>query len=140
MKKLIGLALFIGLLAFLYGSCPEKQEHTEALTGSVNQIIDEQVPLFGKDLLNYIPGMSEGIESLVDMYVTVDNYYLFSLGKFDIDGVGPEEEKIVSLGIGGHVFTFNDKIVQETGKIVESVAKESVDLFEKGADLIKSLF
>ena len=37
--------------------------------------------------------------------VDVDNYFLFSIGKFN--------GEIISFGIGGHVFTYEDKIVQD---------------------------
>lgn len=125
MKKLIGLAIFVGLIVLLYSTCPEKKDHTEALSDSVTQIIGEQVPGFDVSLLNSIPGI-EGVLSLVgDNFVDVDNYFLFSLGRMDLGG----EEQVVSLGICGHVFTFNDKIV-----------KEGASLYERGADALKSLF
>ena len=36
MKKLIGLAIFIGLIVLLYSTCPEKKDHNEALSDSVS--------------------------------------------------------------------------------------------------------
>ena len=125
MKKLIGLAIFVGLIVFLFSSCPDKKDHTEALSDSVTQIIGEQVPGLDVSLLNSIPGM-DGVMSLIgDNFVDVDNYFLFSLGKMDLGG----KEQVVSFGICGHVFTFNDKIV-----------KESAGLYQKASNALKDLF
>ena len=125
MKKLIGLAIFIGLIVFLYSSCPDKDDHTEALSDSVTEIISSQVPGMDANTLSSIEGMDDILKWVGNNMVDVDNYFVFSLGKMDLGG----EEQVVSLGIGGHVFTFNDKIV-----------KEGANLYERGADALKGLF
>lgn len=125
MKKLIGLAIFVGLIVFLFSSCPDKKDHTEALSDSVTQIIGEQVPGIDVSLLNSIPGMDGVMSFIGDNLVDVDNYFLFSLGKMDLGG----KEQVVSFGICGHVFTFNDKIV-----------KESAGLYQKASNALKDLF
>ena len=125
MKKLIGLAIFIGLIVFLYSSCPEKSDHTEALSDSVSQIISEQVPGVDVNTLSSIPGFDGVLQLVGENMVDVDSYFIFSLGKMDL-GV---KEQVVSLGIGGHVFTFNDKIV-----------KEGASLYEKASTTVKDMF
>jgi hypothetical protein len=125
MKKLIGLAIFIGLIVFLYSSCPDKDDHTEALSDSVTEIISSQVPGMDAKTLSSIEGMDDILKWVGNNMVDVDNYFVFSLGKMDLGG----EEQVVSLGIGGHVFTFNDKIV-----------KEGANLYQKGSEALKGLF
>ena len=125
MKKLIGLAIFIGLIVFLYSSCPDKDDHTEALSDSVTEIISSQVPGMDANTLSSIEGMDDILKWVGNNMVDVDNYFVFSLGKMDLGG----EEQVVSLGIGGHVFTFNDKIV-----------KEGATLYQKGSEALKGLF
>jgi hypothetical protein len=125
MKKLIGLAIFIGLIVFLYSSCPDKDDHTEALSDSVTEIISSQVPGMDANTLSSIEGMDDILKWVGNNMVDVDNYFVFSLGKMDLGG----EEQVVSLGIGGHVFTFNDKIV-----------KEGANLYQKGSEALKGLF
>lgn len=125
MKNLIGLAVFIGLIVLLVATCPNKKDHTDALYESVTEIIGEQVPGVDMSLINSIPGMNGVFEFIGHNLVDVDDYFIFSLGKMDLGG----EEQVVSLGICGHVFTFNDKIVQKGALI-----------YEKGADALKDLF
>lgn len=125
MKKLIGLAIFIGLIIFLYSSCPDKEDHTEALSDSATEIISSQVPGMDVNTLNSIEGLDDILKWFGSNMVDVDNYFVFSLGKMDLGG----EEQVVSLGIGGHVFTFNDKIV-----------KEGANLYQKGSEALKGLF
>lgn len=125
MKNLIGLAVFIGLIVLLVSTCPDKKDHTDALYESVTEIIGEQVPGVDMSLINSIPGMNGVFEFIGHNLVDVDDYFIFSLGKMDLGG----DEQVVSLGICGHVFTFNDKIVQKGALI-----------YEKGADALKDLF
>lgn len=125
MKKLIGLAIFIGLIVLLYSTCPEKKDHTEALSDSVSQIISEQVPGVDVNTLSSIPGFDGVLQFVGENMVDVDNYFLFSLGKMDLGG----EQQVVSLGICGHVFTFNDKIVKEGANLYEKASKTVKDMF-----------
>ena len=117
MKKLIGLIIFVALIVFLYSSCPEKKDHTEALSDSVTQILGEQGPGFDASMISSIPGFDGVMQLLGDNMVDVDSYFLFSLGRMELNG----EEQIVSFGIGGHVFTFNDKIVKQGANLVQKV-------------------
>lgn len=125
MKKLIGLAIFIGLIVLLYSTCPEKKDHTEALSDSVSQIISEQVPGVDVNTLSSIPGFEGVLQFVGENMVDVDNYFLFSLGKMDLGG----EQQVVSLGICGHVFTFNDKIVKECASLYEKASTTFKDMF-----------
>lgn len=112
MKKFIGLLIFIGLLVFLFLSCPDKQEHNKAFIESLPELaadfgFDENIPDINS------PEVQELIESIAGPVATalgvtivdVDNYLIFSIGKFN--------GQIVSFGIGGHVFSYKDDLVKK---------------------------
>ena len=49
------------------------------------------------------------VDAVVGQFMTVDNYFIFSVGKIGYDG----KEKTVSFGILGHVFTFGADDLRE---------------------------
>jgi hypothetical protein len=59
----------------------------------------------------FASSLVSGISNLViDSRLSVDNYFLFSVGKVTFDG----ESKIVSVGLLNHVFTdINDNLKNE---------------------------
>lgn len=125
MKKLIGFVLFIALIIFLHTSCPDKDQHTEALSESIAQMLGEKFNHSGLDnIITDSPELQSFIQDLGYALVNVDDYFLFSIGKINLTG----EEQVVSIGIGGHVFTFNDKIVQQGAAIMH-----------KGNELLQNL-
>lgn len=110
MRKLFGFLIFGGLLVFLFATCPDKNAHNEAVIKALPQLVED----FGVDssildnsefqtLINSFAGPLASALGL--SIVDVDNYFLFSIGKFN--------GEIISFGIGGHVFTYEDKIVQD---------------------------
>jgi hypothetical protein len=121
MKKLIALGVFVLLIAFLAGTCPDKQDHNEALSEGITELLSKNAGI-NADFITNNPEAQKLIRSVGDNMVFVSNYFIFSLGKIQFDG----EEQVVSLGIAGHVFTFNDKIVQESISLLEK-AKNQFD-------------
>jgi hypothetical protein len=113
MKKFIGLLIFIGLLVFLYLSCPDKQAHDEAVIDSLPEIAAdyglENSILNNQGVQDAINQLSKQGISIVD----VDSYLLFSIGKIN--------DQVVSFGIGGYVFSYKDDIVKYTIEIVEDM-------------------
>ena len=85
MKKLIGLVIFIGLIVFLYTTCPEKSEHTEALSEGVTELVSKNVPGVDAELINSMPELQGMIKLFGENMVDVDNYFIFSLGKMKLD-------------------------------------------------------
>ena len=127
MKKLIGILIFIALVFFLYTTCPDKKDHTEALADSITEMIsDELDSAILVNLISEIPEAQEFINNLGAAAIHVDDYLLLSVGKCNITG----DEQVVSIGIGGHVFTFNDKIVQKGASIANKVKEEFNRLLE----------
>lgn len=115
MTRLISLALFAILLIFLFNTCPTKKDHKSELQGDITELVSSELKSLGiENALTDEPEFKTMIEGLAVAAVDVDNYFLFSIGKVDLGG----KEQVVSFGIGGHVFTFNDKIVRTAADIV----------------------
>ena len=117
------LLTFILILVFISGfcviSCPDKEAHSEAIMENVNNLIDgeltkEVTDETEKALVILASSLVSGISNLViDSRLSVDNYFLFSIGKVTFDG----ESTIVSIGLLNHVFTdINDNIKKEIEK------------------------
>lgn len=111
---------FILIIVFISGicviSCPDKEAHTEAIMENVNELIDEEITeeITGdedKALALLASSFVSGISNLlIESRLSVDNHFLFSIGKVTFDG----ESKIVSIGILNHVFTdINDNIKEK---------------------------
>lgn len=110
MKKLFNLILFVLLIGFLYVTCPDDSAHVDALSEALPEYFKEQIGLDNEySELKNNPAMQNLINTLAPKLVDVDNYLLVSIGREKFSG----EDQIVSFGIGGHVFTFNDEIVKK---------------------------
>ena len=117
------LLLFTLIIVFISGfcviSCPDKEAHSEAIMENVNELIDEEAT---KDVTNdtekalvlLASSLVSGISNLViDSRLSVDNYFLFSIGRVTFEG----ESRIVSIGMLNHVFTdINDNLKKEIEK------------------------
>lgn len=118
MKKLIGLLIFVGLIVLLISTCPDKKSHTEALSEGITEVLSDKLQSTGIQVsVSDNPILKGFFSELGASIVDVDNYFIFSLGKINLAG----EEQVVSFGICGHVFTFNDKIVQQAAGLVQKV-------------------
>lgn len=91
--------ILLGLVVAMALSCPKKEQHRDSLTDKLSSVIledaDSDIAIVSHMLGNPIS------KFIVDTYVTVDDYFLCSIGKFDHNG----KTSIVSVGILGHVFT-----------------------------------
>lgn len=101
MKKLIVSLSLIFLVVLLIATNPSKMTHKETIKNNALEVLEEKSEknnIF--DAL--LGGMSSHFEStLIAQNLTVDNYFIFSLGKIKHDG----ENKVVSIGVLNHVFT-----------------------------------
>ena len=108
MKKLVIslLALLaVGLVAIV--SCPDRQAHKDAIMSVVNESINDELKPSSDDEtgLAVLFGSigSSMVNYFIDNRVTIKNHFVYSTGVFkDLEG----EEKTVSVGVFGHVFTF----------------------------------
>lgn len=118
MKKFFGLLIFIGLLAFLYLTCPDKQAHNKAFLESLPELAkdfgfdDNGLDFNSPEVQGVIENVASPVAAAMGVsIVDVDNYLLFSIGKFN--------GQIVGFGIGGHVFSYKDDVVKKAIEITQ---------------------
>ena len=94
----LAILIFVAII-----TCPKKEQHTSFLSNRIVSIIKDDIEKKGGDDLAYV-GLYFGnslISSYIDNSMTVDDDYLFSVGKLTLDG----KENVVSVGAFGHIFT-----------------------------------
>lgn len=137
MKKLYFFSILILVILMMAITCPDKQAHREALTGVVSNTIDDKLSSSlsadsqGWAVLGSIVA-SKVVESVVDTKLNVKNYFVFSLGRIHWKG----EDKVVSLGLLGHIYTFSEDDLRAAVDEARGKHKEKSSLGEKLLDLI----
>ena len=100
---------------------PDKKAHKNAMMEAVKAYVDEEaakrgigdgvLSKLGKGIVN------KTIEVALNSKLEVDNYLIFNTTHVELDG----ESKILSLGMLGHVFTFDKEMLRDA---LETAAKE----------------
>lgn len=99
------IALFI--VGVCVVSCPKHEDHSKVIMKEINNIIDNEISKKAKNdnekaMSLFATSLYSGIsEFIIDKKLSVENYFLFSVGKIAFDG----KTIIVSLGVLNHVFT-----------------------------------
>ena len=119
---LIAALVLAILFATMVFTCPDRQDHEAAIQevtkAWVGDKVDENLGsitgvggVFG-DLINkalkQLTGF--GTDKVISKYLDVKNYVVCSVGRMSI---GNNEEKMVSLGVFGHVFTFGKDDIEK---------------------------
>ena len=106
MKKiLITLAVILALAAVAVVTCPDRQDHKEAIMSVINEKINESVSQEDDDVALLASAFgSRLVGYFFDNMLVVDNHFVYSTGTIRRpDG----ERKTLSIGVFGHVFTFD---------------------------------
>lgn len=122
----VTIAIVSVLAIILAISNPSKDDHCRAIAGVSHSWVEETVEeVGGTGIVGSVikMGSSPLIRTFVDKVVDVDNYVLFSMGYID---TGTSKTR-VSLGIMGHVFTFDKNIINK--KLKEALGANLQDLF-----------
>ncbi len=119
---LIAALVLAILFATMVFTCPDRQDHESAIQEVTKAWVDDKVDeniggitgiggAFG-DLIN--KALKEltgfGTEKIVSNYLDVKNYVVCSVGTVN---VGDNKDKMVSLGVFGHVFTFGKEDIEK---------------------------
>lgn len=128
----LGLMILIGAIIALVvtaiATCPKKAQHVAFLTDRINTIITEELEGHGGggDLapLGLLFGNAL-VVPLVEKTMTVNDNFLFSVGKISIDG----EEKTVTVGAFGHIFSASKEKMKKILKD-NKYMKEYLDLLK----------
>ena len=106
MKKfLIFLLVVLGIGAVAVFTCPDKDAHKEAIQQVIKEAINDEIG-GGSDggLSGVLASLGSSVSGWVlDSRLSVENYFVCSIGKFK----GGKEPRVVSVGVFGHIFTFS---------------------------------
>lgn len=113
MKKLLTIVIILLIAVLMMQTVPDKRAHKEAMMKAVKELVDEEaenrgfkdngLTRIGKSIVN------SAIETALNSKLKVDNYYLFNTTHIRMG----EENKLLSVGLFGHVFTFDKKMLRE---------------------------
>ena len=93
MKDHISLIVVGVIILVMALTCPGREDHVDAVSEAYTQ----------KNIILNIVGKNR-ISFVADKVIKVDNYVLFSVGKYMMND--NRIENVVSMGIFGHVYTF----------------------------------
>lgn len=114
-KKLGIATLVLAVLAvILVVTCPDREDHQEAMKAVITNVLDDEIsvlPSKYEEVLSKfgLPVAGKVVDVVMKHKLIINNYYLFSTGEVHYKG----ESKLVSFGILGHVFTFDEDDLRE---------------------------
>lgn len=112
MKRLGCLFMFLLAVALVaIVTCPGKDKHVDKIASTVSNVVDDETKGFGKFAISLIDELTgkDIVKHSVSEVITVDNYYLLSIGKMEWQG----KEHITSVGIFGMVFTMPEEMMKD---------------------------
>ena len=130
MKKLLVIIILLLVAVLMTLTVPDKQQHKEAMMEAISEYVEEEaVDKLGDNMLARLGKgiIVKTVETALNSKLQVDNYYLFNITRVRIDG----ENQMLSLGMFGHVFTFDKETLRE--KLEESMRAKEEAASEKEA-------
>ena len=134
----VSLACGLVMYGAMKNTRPSSLQHANAVTDVVEKIVDDifqnriVFPEKSRELAGYISGsvVPNAVDKLTNGKIDLQDFWIFNLGSVT-DEEGNEE--LVSLGVFGKVFTFNeDKIRQDIEEMVQSDMKEFMKSNDNG--------
>ena len=115
---LIAILIIAILFATMVFTCPDRQAHEEAIQEVTKEWVGDKVEqniggegIIGKIINKMIKDLTGlGTDKAISNFLDVKNYVVCSVGRMHI---GDSEEKMVSLGVFGHVFTFGKEDLEK---------------------------
>lgn len=113
-KAIVKILIILGILAVAVISCPDRQDHKDAIMAVVNDTISDELGTEEQGLSAIFSSIGSSVAGyFIDNRLTVKNYFVCSVGYIkDLDG----EDKFVSAGVFGHVFTGKKEDLQKAIK------------------------
>ena len=119
-KYLIGALVLIAVIVMVK-TVPDKKAHKKAMMEAVKEYVDEEAAKrgLGDDVLSNLGKgiVNKTVEVALNSKLEVDNYLIFNMTHVEFNG----ESTTLSLGVLGHVFTFDKEMLRDA---LESSAKE----------------
>ena len=130
MKKLLVVIIILLVAVLMALTVPDKQDHKEAMMKAVNEFVEEETEEKLGD--NILAKLGKGVvvktvETALNSKLKVDNYYLFNTTHVRLKG----EDQILSVGMFGHVFTFDKQMLRD--KLNEALNAKEEAASEKEA-------
>lgn len=134
----VSLACGLVMYGAMKNTRPSSLQHANAVTDVVEKIVDDifqnriVFPEKSREIAGYISGsvVPNAVDKLTNGKIDLQDFWIFNLGSVT-DEEGNEE--LVSLGVFGKVFTFNeDKIRQDIEEMVQSDMKEFMKSNDNG--------
>ena len=114
MKKILAAADVVVLLVVMACTCPSKESHCKAIKEVVSNAVNEKLSENSNGSLLKLGLSAIGtavatpvVDPYLDANLDVEGYLFFNRGVLTYDG----EQKTVSVGLFGHVFTFDKEDV-----------------------------
>ena len=124
MKKLLALVAVLLVAVLMVLTVPDKKAQKEAMMEAVKEYVDDEaqergfadngITRIGKGIVNKM------VEAAISTKLKVDNYYLFNTTHVRLKG----KDKVLSVGMFGHVFTFDKKMLREALEEGQDEAEE----------------
>lgn len=133
---ILGLLIVAIVGATMVFTCPNEQAHkaklSELVNNSMDEVMERNSPSDGDLLvkgLQMVGGLlfNKVADAAIDNMVSVDNYFVCSLGRVHYDS----KDHIVSLGLLGHIFTINQE------DMTKAVEKYYLDFQSKAETKVK---
>lgn len=128
MKKILIGILVLAALILMVSTVPDKKAHKDAMMKAVKEYVDEEAAKrgFGDNVLSNLGKgiVNKTVEVALNSKLHVNNYLIFNTTHVKLDG----KKKTLSLGLLGHVFTFDKKMLRDA---LEASAQEKQELREE---------
>lgn len=138
MKKLMVIIILLLVAVLMVLTVPDKQMHKEAMMEAINEYVEEEaVDKVGDNVLAKLGKgvIVKTVETALNSKLKVDNYYLFNTTHVRLQG----EDKTLSLGMFGHVFTFDKEMLREKLEESTRVKEEAANEKEAAKESAKEL-
>ena len=130
MKKLLIVAIVLLIAVLMAMTVPDKQEHKEAMMKAVKEFVDEEAEeKYGDNVLTDIGKnvVLKTVEVALNSKLKVGNHLLWNTTYVRLKG----EDQLLSVGLFGHVFTFDKEMLRE--KLEEAMKAKEEAASEKEA-------
>lgn len=148
LRSLISLLILVIIAGVMIFTCPDKQAHQTAIKQEFNAAMSEKMGP-GKGIIEsviqmgskYVMGMAA--ESALNELLTVDNYFICSVGRMQYEG----REHVTSIGVFNHIFTVNkDDIIraldraEQAARDIKNDETSDGDIIGTVIDALRQLF
>lgn len=112
MKKLLTLVILLLVAVLMVLTRPSVDDHKGAMLEVIREYVVEEtqaqtgIGVFAKVGQNVIV---QTVKVVLDMQLKEHNYYFFNTTSINLDG----KDQLLSVGMFGHVFTFDKKMLRE---------------------------